>query len=399
MQAQTEEERSWIVTENLIGTLSNEMQRMVWAAAIPHWFNAEILAVMRPEVQINIDDLYLEIQKLAFVEVFPERGHNIHEQTRKLMLKHLWNENEAEYTAISERLVAFFEQRETEAFLQIEWLYHLTVVDREWRSSELFSLAQDWINNFRQAETESLLRSLNEQIDTARISTPAVAEIYYWNGRANARFYKTEKGYEFLQQALKAYREVGDRLGEANTLQAIGDVLQFLDRSNEALANYEQAIGIYREVGDRLGEANTLQAIGDVLQFLKRSNEALANYEQAIGIYREVGDRLGEANILHEFGQLQENSENSLVYFQQAQAIYVQIGDRYSQVRNLYFIAMKHESMGNLGLAIKILEESVQLSQTIEMPTLQEFIQEQLHRLLQSSPSKSIENPNNPTDH
>jgi hypothetical protein len=32
---------------------------------------------------------------------------------------------------------------------------------------------------------------------------------------------------------------------------------------------YQQALKIYQEIGARLGEANTLKAIGDVLQFQK----------------------------------------------------------------------------------------------------------------------------------
>ncbi|MDZ8237974.1 MAG: tetratricopeptide repeat protein [Nostoc sp. ChiQUE01a] len=53
-----------------------------------------------------------------------------------------------------------------------------------------------------------------------------------------------------------------------------------------------------------MGEANTLKAIGDVLQFLKRSEEALQRYESALQFYRDIGDRLGEANVLQEFGKL-----------------------------------------------------------------------------------------------
>ncbi|GAB1539497.1 hypothetical protein NUACC21_21640 [Scytonema sp. NUACC21] len=75
---------------------------------------------------------------------------------------------------------------------------------------------------------------------------------------------------DYYQRALEIYRQIGDRLGEANTLIAIGDVLQFLDRRDEALERYEQALDFYRQIGDRLGEANTLKAIGDVLQFLDR---------------------------------------------------------------------------------------------------------------------------------
>ena len=156
------------------------------------------------------------------------------------------------------------------------------------------------------------------------------------------------------EQAIGMYREVGEspsetqgaRLGEANTLKAIGDVLQFLDRRTEALANYEQAIGMYREVGEspsetqgaRLGEANTLKAIGDVLQFLNRRTEALANYEQAIGMYREVGDRLGEANTLKAIGdvlQFLDRRTEALANYEQAIGMYREVGARLGEANTL----------------------------------------------------------------
>ncbi|MEM6427529.1 MAG: tetratricopeptide repeat protein, partial [Cyanobacteria bacterium P01_D01_bin.128] len=105
-----------------------------------------------------------------------------------------------------------------------------------------------------------------------------------------------------FEQAIELYQATGARLGEANTLKAIGDVLQFQKQTTEALKNYEQAIDLYRATGARLGEANTLQAIGDVLQFQKQTTEALKNYEQAIDLYRATGDRLGEANTLQAIG-------------------------------------------------------------------------------------------------
>jgi tetratricopeptide (TPR) repeat protein len=169
------------------------------------------------------------------------------------------------------------------------------------------------------------------------------------------------------EQAIGIYREVGDRLGEANTLKAIGDVLQFLDRRTEALANYEQAIGIYREVGDRLGEANTLKAIGDVLQFLKRSTEALANYEQAIGIYREVGARLGEANTLKAIGdvlQFLDRRTEALANYEQAIGIYREVGARLGEANTLkaigdvlQFLDRRTEALANYEQAIGIYRE------------------------------------------
>ncbi len=68
---------------------------------------------------------------------------------------------------------------------------------------------------------------------------------------------------EKYESALALFRTVGARLGEANVLQAQGDVLAFLDQRSEALEKYESALALFRTVGARLGEANVLQAQGD----------------------------------------------------------------------------------------------------------------------------------------
>jgi tetratricopeptide (TPR) repeat protein len=190
------------------------------------------------------------------------------------------------------------------------------------------------------------------------------------------------------EAALQFYRDIGARLGEANTLKAIGDVLQFLKRRDEALSRYEAALQFYRDIGDRLGEANTLKAIGDVLQFLKRSDEALSRYEAALQFYRDIGDRLGEANILQEFGKLQDNPQQALEYLHQAQNLYIQIGDIYSQSRNLlYFIANAQLNMGESNAAIISLTEAATLAAKINYTPFQERAQARIAEI--NTPSSS----------
>ncbi len=72
----------------------------------------------------------------------------------------------------------------------------------------------------------------------------------------------------------------------------------------EVLARLERALAAARRSNDRLGEANTLRAIGDVLQFRKESDAALRSYETALTLYRALGDRLGEANTLAALSRL-----------------------------------------------------------------------------------------------
>jgi exonuclease VII small subunit len=50
------------------------------------------------------------------------------------------------------------------------------------------------------------------------------------------------------------------------------------DALEAARAHYEAALPIYREIQDRLGEANTLQSIGRLLRAEKQLENALEAY-------------------------------------------------------------------------------------------------------------------------
>ncbi|MDF5730958.1 MAG: hypothetical protein PUP92_23855 [Rhizonema sp. PD38] len=292
-QAQTDEERTWIVTESLLSTLSPELTAAVWAVAIPHWFNVDILAALRPELQTQASQLYEELLTLPFVEVFPERGYNVHELTRRMMLDRLWHEDRDEFITLSERAAEYFSKSNerkgsitAQPETQIEWLYHLVVVDSEWKGSELWDVAQTWVNNFRIAELESLIKTLLEQIRADRVATPAKAETYYWAGKAEFRSYRTIKALERYEAALAFYREVGSRLGEANTLQAIG-ILQ--ENLNLGLEYCQAALELYTQIGDKYSQSrNLIYFTSKIILKLGREKEAVDLLNRAIHLAREI---------------------------------------------------------------------------------------------------------------
>ncbi|TAF02369.1 MAG: CHAT domain-containing protein, partial [Nostocales cyanobacterium] len=111
-------------------------------------------------------------------------------------------------------------------------------------------------------------------------------------------------------QALPLYRAVGNRGGEATTLNNIGSVYDSLGEKQKALEFYNQALPLRRAVGDRGGEATTLNNIGSVYRSLGEKQKALAFYNQALPILRAVGDRGGEANTLWNFAYLQRSQGN-----------------------------------------------------------------------------------------
>ncbi len=149
------------------------------------------------------------------------------------------------------------------------------------------------------------------------------------------------------EQALPIFREIEARLGEANVLQAMGDLQMRVDDLAGARASYEQALPIFREIEDRLGEANVLQAMGDLQMRVDDLAGARASYEQALPIYREIEARLGEANVLQAMGDLQmrvADLAGARASYEQALPIYREIEDRLGEA-NVW------SSLGNLSMA------------------------------------------------
>ncbi|MEO6890031.1 MAG: tetratricopeptide repeat protein, partial [Ktedonobacteraceae bacterium] len=147
---------------------------------------------------------------------------------------------------------------------------------------------------------------------------------------------------------------------------------------DEAMLQCEDALNLYRQVGSKQGEANVLQARGDVQQFRDEREAALESYEQALGLFRQVGDRLGEANCYLAQGNMaleQEQYENALELYNRAYALYQHIQASYSQARLLYFRSYAHEAMDELQRAIQDMETSLAIAQKLHLPQAELFLE------------------------
>ena len=264
----------------------------------------------------------------------------------------LWTDRPDEFRSVSALAAEYFEKDETNC---AEWLYHKVVLESEaiGDDGDFDRVMESLDYGYQRSEAEVVLRNIQEQIVSHRVSQSILAQTTYWKGRVSGRSYEKDEALAHYEEAIVLYRAVGARLGEANTLQAIGDVLKFKDRNDEALAHYEEAIGLYRAVGDRIGEANTLKEIGDVLQFKDRNDKALAHYEEAIGLFRAVGERLGEANTLKAIGdvlQFKKRTDEALAHYEEAIVLYRAVGERLGEANTLKAIG---DLQSDFNLAIQ----------------------------------------------
>ena len=79
---------------------------------------------------------------------------------------------------------------------------------------------------------------------------------------------------------------MGDRGGDATTLNIVGRVYDALGEKQKALDYYNQALPIRRASGDRGGEATALNSIGHVYGALGATQKALVYYNQDLQIGR-----------------------------------------------------------------------------------------------------------------
>jgi tetratricopeptide (TPR) repeat protein len=66
-------------------------------------------------------------------------------------------------------------------------------------------------------------------------------------------------------------------------------VYDAIGQRERALELYEQALPMLREVGDRVGEARTLNNMGEVYRMTGQPERALMLYEQTLPILHEIG--------------------------------------------------------------------------------------------------------------
>ena len=183
----------------------------------------------------------------------------------------------------------------------------------------------------------------------------------YQQGTAEAKTSAIAK----YEEALKLYREAGDRGMEATTLNNIGLVYSQLGEKQKALEYYSQSLPLTRAVGDRGGEALTLTSIGQVYSELGEQQKALEYYSQSLPLTRAVGDHGGEALTLHNIGSVYSDlgeKQKALEYYNQSLPLTRATSDRGGEALTLNNIGSVYSDLGEKQKALEYYSQSLPLS-------------------------------------
>jgi CHAT domain-containing protein len=156
-------------------------------------------------------------------------------------------------------------------------------------------------------------------------------------------------------QALKIYREINNREGEAWALLRLGEAYRLLSQYEKAIGYYEQARPIFQNVKDLNGEAWALNGLGIVHKLLSQSEKAIGYYEQALSIFQKLKDDKSEASILGNLGVAYRSLsqyDKAIASYQKVLIIFQKVGDLNSEAKVL-------NNLGNVYLALSQYDKAI----------------------------------------
>jgi tetratricopeptide (TPR) repeat protein len=169
-------------------------------------------------------------------------------------------------------------------------------------------------------------------------------------------------------RALAAYREIGDRPGEAEALRELGFVHWRARDYAAALCCSMQALALHRSLGDVAGEASALHNLAEIQRGLGSPARALALYGDALQLHwaarnhqGEVVTRFGMASALLQSGDVPRSRRQ----YEAALALSERHGERTMQARALHALAMLERAAGALDDALRFMERALEIDRAI----------------------------------
>lgn len=207
----------------------------------------------------------------------------------------------------------------------------------------------------------SQYRDANATASSRRVYAISIANL----GEINYSKGNLVKASDFLKQALAAWREVGDRNGEARTHLFIGYIAGGLGQPDKAADEFSQALALYRATGDKSGEGSALTALGLVHSSRREEEQAIRLHREAGQIFRVIGDRQNEAITLNALGQVYENLSNyetALENCREALKLFTERGTLDFAAISLFKIAQIYRRSGNDAEALRYFQECLRIS-------------------------------------
>ena len=172
-----------------------------------------------------------------------------------------------------------------------------------------------------------------------------------------------QKAVEYYHQSLAIFKEIGNRNGEATSIDNMGGSYRSLGQYQKAIEYSQQSLAIFKQIGVRSGEATSINSLGLAYNNLGQYQKAIDFYQQSLAIQKQIGDRNGEATSLNNLGEAAYRNfgqyQKAIDFYQQSLVITKQIGDLNGEAVSLGNLGAVYDSLGQYQKAIDFYQQSL----------------------------------------
>lgn len=168
-------------------------------------------------------------------------------------------------------------------------------------------------------------------------------------------------------EALALWREVGDRIEEANTLQFIAQTHKAFGKVDfdKAIERYNQALALRPVEEDSQARAYTLLGLAEVHLDLGNPANSLPYFEEALKLFKAGNNQRGQAAALYGMGLAkarQREMPAALKDYEQALRIYgdPEARDRHEEARTLHAIGGAYDVQGEPEHALEFFQRALE---------------------------------------
>jgi tetratricopeptide (TPR) repeat protein len=293
-QAETEADRQWILLELQLSQMPEDLVSALWAAAVPHWFDADVLVALRPELAERAEELYRQLQELTFVEEFAGRGHNVHELTRDVLLGKLWAERREEFLELSRRAADYFFGLDGDGDAEVEACYHEVLNEGEAQTGRLLDRAINWWTYRRLDRLQSTIQRLEEHQKSQRLDHFCDGFLQHLLGLQEMLSARYEQAGQYFEHGREYYDKaaiIGDRYYAA-LLRDLANRYYYWADYTAAEPLYQRALDICeRQLGaDHPDTATSLNNLAYLHYSQGKYESAESLYQRALDIReRQLG--------------------------------------------------------------------------------------------------------------
>jgi DNA-binding SARP family transcriptional activator/predicted ATPase len=168
---------------------------------------------------------------------------------------------------------------------------------------------------------------------------------------------RSGEAQDALERALKLYRDLGDRRGEANLLNDLGTLALEQRRYAAARSQLEEALRLHQALGDQRGESAVRNNLARLADAQADYGLADAHGQWAVRSARDIGDQQAEAKALTTVGLLfLHEGKNEAAWTRSLQAVELAraLGNRSAEARALtvlghVFVALEMPDQATLA--------------------------------------------------